>query len=163
RYLPALLGAAVFLGLGPLIGPTRLLPPWPWLAPLTAYLGGARPMAAFPIFPWGAWGLLGVALGHIWVRQTRAHGQARVFLLTGVAGLLCWLAVIGVRAIDPHVIRYPSDVAQNMGPGAFFYRLGIIGGLAAVAWMVTHVPGSRFSGLQQFVRSAPLSYWIHAD
>jgi uncharacterized membrane protein len=161
QYLLALLGAALFLGLGPLLGPRPFGPAW--LAPLTSYVGGARPMAAFPIFPWGAWGLLGVVVGHLWVRQSRAHGQARVFLLTGLAGLLCTGAVIGVRKIDPYVIRYASDLAQNMGPGAFFYRLGLIGGLAAIGWIVTRVAGDRFSVLKQFGRTSLLVYWIHVN
>jgi uncharacterized membrane protein len=161
QYLAALLGGAAFLGLGPLIGPTPFGPAW--LTPLTAYVGGARPMASFPIFPWGAWGLLGVAVGHLWVRQSRARGQARVFLTTGLVGVLCTAAVIGVRKIDPHVIRYPSDLAQNMGPGAFFYRLGIIFGLAAVGWMITRLSGNRFSPLKQFGRTSLLVYWIHVN
>jgi uncharacterized membrane protein len=135
RYLLPLVGAAAFLGLGPLIGPRPILgPAW---APLTSYIGGLRPMAGFPIFPWGAWGLLGVVVGHLWLRMSRRHGQRRVFLTTGLLGLACTGTVMLVRAIDPYVIRYPSELAQNMGPGAFFYRLGIIGALAAVAWMVT--------------------------
>jgi hypothetical protein len=39
-----------------------------WLPrPLTSYLGGQRPMAWFSLFPWGAWALVGVAVGHLWV------------------------------------------------------------------------------------------------
>lgn len=161
QYLPALAGAAIFLGLGPLIGPRPIGPAA--LAPLTSYIGGARPMAAFPIFPWGAWCLLGVVVGHLWVRQSRAHGQARVFLLTGVAGILCTSGVNVVRAIDPYVIRYSSALSQNMGPGAFFYRLGIIGMLAAVGWLVTTLSGDRFSVMKQFGRTSLFVYWIHVN
>jgi uncharacterized membrane protein len=161
RYLLPLATAAVFLGLGPLIGPRPLLSPA--LAPLTSYIGGLRPMAAFPIFPWGAWGLLGVVVGHLWLRGSRRWGQRRVFLLTGLVGVGCTGAVILVRAIDPYVIRYPSDLAQNMGPGAFFYRLGIIFALAAVAWMVTALSGDRFSVMKQFGRTSLLVYWIHVN
>jgi uncharacterized membrane protein len=161
RTLLPLLAAAVFLGLGPLIGPRPLL--WPSLAPLTSYIGGLRPMAAFPIFPWGAWGLLGVVVGHVWLRGSRRWGQPRVFLLTGLVGVACTGTVILVRAIDPHVIRYPSDLAQNMGPGAFFYRLGIIFALAAVAWIVTALSGDRFSVMKQFGRTSLLVYWIHVN
>jgi uncharacterized membrane protein len=161
QYAAALVAAGLFLGFGPLIGPRPLGPAA--LAPLTSYIGGARPMAAFPIFPWGAWGMLGVVLGHVWVRQTAAHGQARVFLLTGVVGVLCTTAVNVVRAIDPHVIRYSSGLTQNMGPGAFFYRLGIILALAAVAWIVTWWSGDRFSVMKQFGRTSLFVYWIHVN
>jgi uncharacterized membrane protein len=161
RYLLPLGAAALFLGFGPLIGPRPLL--WPWLAPLTSYIGGVRPMASFPIFPWGAWGLLGVVVGHLWVRLSRRYGQRRVFLSTGLAGLACTGTVMLVRAIDPYVIRYPSDLAQNMGPGAFFYRLGLIGALAGLGWIVTALSGDRFSVLKQFGRTSLLVYWIHVN
>jgi uncharacterized membrane protein len=163
QYLPALAGAAFFLALGPLVGPTTVFPDW--IAPLTSYIGGQRPMAYFPIFPWGSWALLGVALGHLWVRQSRtSRGQARVFLLSGIAGVLTTAAVIEVRAIDPYVIRYPSDLAQQMGPGAYFFRLGIIGALSAVAWMVTRLSGTRrWSPLRQLGRTSLLVYWIHVN
>jgi uncharacterized membrane protein len=161
RYVLPLVMAAVFLGFGPLIGPRPLL--WPSLAPLTSYIGGPRPMAAFPIFPWGAWGLLGVVVGHVWLRGSRRWDQRRVFLLTGLVGVACITLVNLVRKIDPYVIRYPSELAQNMGPGAFFYRLGIIFGLAAVAWMVTAASGDRFSVMKQFGRTSLLIYWIHVN
>jgi uncharacterized membrane protein len=161
QYAAALVAAALLLGFGPLIGPRPLGPAA--LAPLTSYVGGVRPMAAFPIFPWGAWGLLGVVLGHAWLRLSAVHGQARVFLATGVLGVLCTTAVNGVRAIDPYVIRYSSALSQNMGPGAFFYRLGLIGALAGVAWIVTRLSGDRFSVLKQFGRTSLFVYWIHVN
>jgi uncharacterized membrane protein len=161
RYALALVSAAIFLGLGPLLGPLPFGPGW--LTPLTSYIGGARPMAAFPIFPWGCWGLLGVVVGHLWIRLTRKYGQARVFLATGALGVLSTGTVMLVRAIDPFVIRYSSDLAQNMGPGAFFYRLGIIGLLAALAWVVTSLSGDRFSVCKQFGRTSLLVYWIHVN
>jgi uncharacterized membrane protein len=161
RYLLPLVMAAVFLGFGPFIGPRPLL--WPALAPITSYVGGVRPMAGFPIFPWGAWGLLGVVVGHVWLRGSRRFGQGRVFLLTGLSGVACTAGVIVVHKINPYVIRYSTDLAQNMGPGAFFYRLGIILGLAAVAWMVTAVSGDRFSVMKQFGRTSLLVYWIHVN
>jgi uncharacterized membrane protein len=161
QYAVALLGAAIFLALGPLIGPTPFLPPV--LAPITSYIGGARPMAAFPIFPWGSWGLLGVVIGHLWIRLSKRYGQGPVFLVTGVLGVLSTQTVRLVRYFDPYVIRYSSELSQNMGPGAYFYRLGIIGTLAAVAWMVTRVSGDRFSVMKQLGRTSLLIYWIHVN
>ena len=50
-------------------------------------------------------------------------------------------AVGMVRAHNPYIIRYPSDLVQQMGPGTFFYRLGQIGPLALLAYLVTrHLP-----------------------
>src|SRR5207237_550936 len=136
-----------------------------WLPhPLTSYIGGQRPMAHFSIFPWAAWALVGVALGHFWVRQSRdRRGEARVFLLTGVLGVATTAAVIAVRSVDPYVIRYPSDLVQQMGPGSFFFRLGMIGALGGVAWIVTRLAGDRFSPLKQLGRTSLLIYWIHVD
>ena len=46
--------------------------------PLSSYIGGQRPMSWFPLFPWGAWALVGLVVGHLWLRHGRdAAGQAR--------------------------------------------------------------------------------------
>ena len=68
-----------------------------------------------------------------------------------------------IRKIDPHVIRYPSDLVQQMGPGSFFYRLGMNGIVAFIAWVVVRLVGRRFSVMRQFGRTSLLVYWIHID
>jgi uncharacterized membrane protein len=152
----------VLLALGPIVGPAYF-PSWLPRA-LTSYIGGQRPMSWFPLFPWGAWTLVGVALGHLWVTQSRTpRGEARVFLLTALAGVASTATVIGIRAINPYIIRYPSDLVQQMGPGSFFYRLGIIGVLAGLGWVVTRLAGKRFSPLRQLGQTSLLIYWIHVD
>jgi uncharacterized membrane protein len=163
QIVVSLLGAAIFLGLGAVIGPAYF-PQW-LPRPLTSYFGGQRPMSWFPLFPWGAWALLGVVLGHLWVWASRdRRTQARAFLLTGLAGIACTGTVILVRAIDPYVIRYPSELVQQMGPGAFFYRLGIIAVLAALAWLATAWRDPRrFSPLKQLGQTSLLVYWVHVD
>lgn len=158
----AIFAAAVFLGFGPLIGPWHF-PAW-LPRPLTSYIGGQRPMCWFPMFPWAAWALLGVAIGHIWVREsTDGHRQARCFLLSGLLGVAITSSVIGIRAINPYIIRYPSELVQQMGPGSFFFRLGIIGAIAAVGWLVTRLSGDRFSPMKQLGRTSLLIYWVHVD
>jgi uncharacterized membrane protein len=158
-----LLGAAVFLGLGTVIGPAHF-PSW-LPRPLTSYIGGQRPMSWFPLFPWGAWALLGVVLGHLWTWASRDRRTLAItFLLTGLAGVACTGTVILVRAIDPYIIRYPSDLVQQMGPGAFFYRLGIIGVLAALCWVITaFTDRRRFSPMKQLGQTSLLVYWVHVD
>ncbi len=158
----AVLGAAFFLGLGPLVGPAHF-PTW-LPRPLTAYIGGQRPIAWFTLFPWAAWTLVGVALGHIWLRYARdPRGQARCFLATGLLGAISTGAVILIRQINPYVIRYPSELVQQMGPGSFFYRLGIIGMLFAVGWAATRLAPTGFSPMKQLGRTSLLIYWVHVD
>jgi uncharacterized membrane protein len=162
QLLVAVLGAAFFLGLGPIIGPAHF-PEW-LPRPVTSYIGGQRPMAWFTLFPWAAWALLGVAVGHVWLRYSgSANAQARCFLITGLIGLATTGTVILVRKIDPYVIRYPSELVQQMGPGSFFYRLGMIGVLSTIGWAVTRFSGARFSPLQQLGQTSLLVYWIHVD
>jgi uncharacterized membrane protein len=162
RHAATIIAAAVFLGLGPLIGPA-VFPDWLPRA-LTSYLGGQRPMSWFPLFPWGAWALVGVAVGHVWLRAATTPARAaRTFLSSGLLGALTTGTVVLIRKIDPHVIRYPSDLVQQMGPGSFFYRLGLIGVLALLGWGVTRLSGARFSPMQQLGRTSLLVYWVHVD
>jgi len=162
QILAALAAALVVIALGPVIGP-HVFPRW-LPEPLTAYLGGPRPMAWFPLFPWMAWPLIGVALGHFWVRWSRdAKRQAVAFVLTGIGGMAIIYAVILIRKINPYIIRYPSDLVQQMGPGSFFYRLGMLGPIALLAYIVTRLGGRRFSVMQQLGQTSLLVYWIHVD
>lgn len=160
-YMLALLGMLVFVSLGPVLGPAHypaFIPSW-----LSSYVGGQRPMAWFPLFPWAAWPLAGVIVGHLWVRGTGRYGQPLTFLATGLGGLGLIGIVSLIRKIDPHVIRYPSDLVQQMGPGSFFYRLGMNGILAAFGWLAVAVVGRRFSIMRQLGRTSLLVYWIHVD
>jgi len=73
-------------------------------------------------------------------------------------------AVEMVRAHDPYIIRYPSDLVQQMGPGTFFYRLGQIGPLALGAYLVTRIfPNPRFSVMRLFGQTSLLVYWVHVE
>jgi uncharacterized membrane protein len=159
----ALIAAAVVVGLGPIIGPMHFPDFIP--RPISSYFGGERPMAWFPLFPWAAWPLVGVAIGHIWVRQARIskRREALVFILSGIVGIALIYGVTFVRKINPHIIHYPSDLVQQMGPGAFIYRLGMIGPMATAGWLFCRVLGDRFSVMRQFGRTSLLVYWIHVD
>ena len=157
-----LLVAAVVIALGPVIGPARF-PPWIpfWLS---SYIGGQRPHSWFPLFPWAAWSLLGVAIGHVWVRAGRDPRQERwTFIATGVLGMILIQTVQLVRNVDPTIIRYPSELVQQMGPGSFFYRLGMNGVVALIGWTVVRLGGERFSLMRLFGRTSLLVYWIHID
>ncbi|HVZ72496.1 MAG TPA: heparan-alpha-glucosaminide N-acetyltransferase domain-containing protein [Polyangia bacterium] len=162
QYLVALLAAAFFLGLGPILGPAHFPTFIP--RPITSYLGGQRPMSWFGLFPWGAWAFTGLAVGHLWVRASATPGRAaRAYLLTGAVGLALMGAVLAVRAHNPYIIRYPNEIVQQMGPGTFFYRLGLCGVLAFVAYAVSRLVAGRFSFMRQLGRTSLLVYWIHVD
>jgi len=162
QVMAALGAALVVIALGPIIGPA-VFPRW-LPEPLTAYLGGPRPMACFPLFPWMAWPLIGVAIGHFWVRWSREpRRQAAAFILSGIGGMAIIYTVILIRRINPHIIHYPSELVQQMGPGSFFYRLGMLGPIALLAYVVTRLPGQRFSVMQQLGQTSLLVYWIHFD
>jgi len=158
-----LLAAAVFMALGPIVGPAHFPSFLP--RPLTSYLGGQRPMAWFPLFPWLAWPLVGVALGHYWVRASRDdRAQARAFVLTGIVGAAMTGTVVVIRRINPYIIHYPSELVQQMGPGTFFHRLGLMGPMALLAYGVTRLfPRPRFSLMRLFGQTSLLVYWIHVE
>jgi uncharacterized membrane protein len=158
----ALAAAAVFVGLGPIVGPAhfpRFLP-----VALTAYIGGQRPMSWFALFPWAAWAFVGLVVGHVWVRASRdPRREALTYLVTGAVGLALMGAVILVRKWNPYVIRYPDEVVQQMGPGTFFYRLGLNLLFALLAYAVTRLLAGRFSIMRQLGRTSLLVYWVHVD
>jgi uncharacterized membrane protein len=157
--------AGLAIVLGPIVGPAHF-PDW-LPRPLTSYLGGERPMSWFPIFPWVAWPLIGVALGHWWVRASRVPKKmALAFLITGVVGFAMTWTVILIRRANPYIIHYPSDLVQQMGPGTFFYRLGYMGPMALGAYLITQLwdrLGVRFSMMRQLGQTSLLVYWIHVD
>ena len=134
RSLVTLLVAAVIIAVGPIIGPGHHLPAW-LPRHLAAYIAGHDKMAAFPLIPPMAWTLVGIAIGHWLVRQSRdAAAGAGVRHLRASPALAMAGAVKLVHPGRSLLIRYPSEVAQQMGPGTFFYRLGLIGVLALLAY-----------------------------
>src|SRR5688572_23361570 len=163
QIVVSLLAAAVPLALGPIVGPAHF-PDW-LPKPLTSYIGGQRPMAHFTLVPQLAWALVGVAIGHWWVRENRSPGRlARAFVITGAAGLAMIGAVKLVRHLDPYIIHYPSSMSWQMGPGTFFDRLGQIGLLALLAYVVTRVAGGRsFSPMRVLGQTSLLVYWVHVE
>ena len=162
-WVPTSVAALLFLALGPVIGPAH----FPTFIPtmISAYIGGQRPISWFPLFPWAAWPLAGVVIGHLWVRGSARdrRRQAMVFVATGLVGLALIGIVNGIRAINPHIIRYPSELVQQMGPGSFFYRLGMNLIVAFLGWVAIETVGKRFSLTRQFGRTSLLVYWIHVD
>jgi uncharacterized membrane protein len=163
RMILPLVAAAVLVALGPIVGPSDPLPSWVPRA-ISSYVGGKRPMSWFPLFPWGAWALLGLVVGHLWLRRGRdPASQARVFLTTGAIGALLIASVTLVRWLAPDLIRYPSELVQQMGPGSFLFRLGLIGLLACLGWLATRSSTADNTPLRQVGRTSLLIYWVHVE
>src|SRR3954470_779728 len=62
-YVVTIAALLAFVPLGPVLGPAhypRVIPTW-----FSSYFGGQRPMSWFPLFPWAAWPLAGVVVGHL--------------------------------------------------------------------------------------------------
>lgn len=162
QIVVTLLAMAVVLALGPILGPAYF-PAW-LPKPLTSYIGGQRPMAHFTLIPQLAWALAGVVMGHWWVRASRTDRLARAFVLTGAGGIALIGAVKLVRTLDPYIIHYPSSMSWQMGPGTFFDRLGQIGVLALVAYVVTRATGNRrYSPMRVLGQTSLLVYWVHVE
>ena len=164
QYAVTLALVAALIAVGPIIGPGHYLPSW-LPKHLAAYIAGHDKTAAFPLIPPMAWTLVGIAIGHWLVRQNRDPRRlTRAFVICGVVGVAMIGAVKLVRSIDPYIIRYPSDVAQQMGPGTFFYRLGWIGVLGLLAHVVVRLwPPPRFSAMRVFGQTSLLVYWVHVE
>jgi uncharacterized membrane protein len=164
QYALTLAVVAALLAVGPIIGPGVHLPAW---VPhhLAAYFIGHDKMAAFPLIPPMAWTLAGISIGHWLVRQNRDPRRlTRAFIICGAVGLAMVGGVKLVRSIDPNVIRYSGEVAQQMGPGTFLYRLGWIGVMALVGHAVSRLwPPPRFSVMRTFGQTSLLVYWVHVE
>jgi uncharacterized membrane protein len=157
--------AAAFVALGPLVGPTRAFTSLPLaVRHLTSYVGGPQPMAWFALFPAFAWLLVGIAVGHWWVRASRDGRLTRAFIIAAIGGAAMAGTVMLIRRVNPYIIHYPSEYAQQMGPGTFFYRLGTIGPLALLAYLMTTGPfRGRFSVMRIFGQTSLLVYWVHVE
>src|SRR5262249_30848837 len=132
---------------------------------LAAYIAGHDKMAAFPLIPPMAWTLVGIAIGHWLVRQSADPRRLnRAFIICGAVGLALVGAIKLQRRIDPYLIRYTSDLAEQMGPDTFLYRLGWIGVLALLAHVAVRLwPPPRFSMMRVFGQTSLLVYWVHVE
>jgi uncharacterized membrane protein len=160
-YLPAAV-AIVLIALGPVVGPAQM-PTW-IPRPISSYIGGQRPMSWFPLFPWGAWALVGLMVGHFWLRRGGdQQARSRMFRATGAVGALLVASVVAVRELAPDFIPYPSELVKQMGPGAFFFRLGIIALMASLGWLATRNSSGENTPLRQVGRTSLLIYWVHVE
>ena len=71
--------------------------------------------------------------------------------------------MLATRALNPTIIRYPSEVVMQMGPGIFLHRLGLIGILAGIGFVWCRWLRQRFSVMRQLGQTSLLVYWVHIE
>jgi uncharacterized membrane protein len=146
---------------------TTWRPDWlPW--PLESYINGVHNLGApqtwmFPIFPWGAFAVAGLAAGFFlqsdWARQREASS----FLAFAVMGF----AAVGVAYwLDhaPHQVYAVYDY-WHTSPNFVLARTGMLLVIAAAsyAWCRWGAALVGFSPLIQLGQASLLVYWVHLE
>jgi uncharacterized membrane protein len=160
RPWTALVLAGTFFALGPVVGTTRVsdrLPEW-----LTAYIGGARPLAWFPLFPWAGWGFLGAAIGSLWLRLSMSEGSARRFFGVSLLGGILLLPV-GLAIDRLGLWPYRSKIESDMGIARIVYYLGMLAVMTGVAGLAGSGRHQTSSLLIRLGRASLLIYWVHLE
>ena len=127
---------------------------------------GPRQDGGVPLIPPMAWTLVGIAIGHWLVRQSRDPRRlTRAFVICGVVGAAMVGAVKLVR-VDRSLHRSTTRPRSRSrwALGTFFHRLGSIGMMALLAHGVTRLwPPPRFSVMRVFGQTSLLVYWVHVE
>jgi uncharacterized membrane protein len=146
---------------------TTWRPSWlPW--PLESYIDGVHNLGApqswlFPIFPWAAFALAGLAVGFLlqspWVRER----EARIFLALGAGGVAVVEATRWVNARPWHI--YAVYDFWHTSPSFFLIRLGMLMAIlsASYAWCRWGAGQWGFSPLIQLGKASLLVYWVHME
>ena len=137
-----------------------------WLAalpdPIEAYLRPEGRYAAFPFFPWGGFLFAGVIVGDL-IQAVRLDRVRDVFLQNGIAVVAAVGVMLAWTASFQSSI-YPSASFWHDSPTFFFIRLGLVGLLVPIAWVLEQLLSTRtFSPLVTFGRSSLFVYWIHVE
>ncbi|MBV9182940.1 MAG: DUF1624 domain-containing protein [Acidobacteria bacterium] len=138
----------------------------PW--PIESYIDGVhnlgQPQAwLFPLFPWAAFALTGLALGCLWMTNSARRSPSVCFFLCGAAGLLL---VSAGKYFDSRPIQlYPVYDFWHTSPNFFLIRLGLLLVLVnlAYAWCRWGFGQWGFSPLIQLGNTSLLVYWVHIE
>ena len=156
----ALLVAAAFFALGPVLGTRNVSTALP--EALTAYVGGTRPMAWFPLFPWAGWGFLGAAAGRLWMWATESPARTRrLYAAALLGGLPLAAAGLVLERVAPW--QYPSEIESDMGVARTALYLGLIGITCALAGLLSNDRGALSSLLIRLGRASLVIYWVHIE
>jgi uncharacterized membrane protein len=162
----ALLLAAVFGLLAPVLAQTRLTVPSEYLG---NYFVGSGTLVLFPLFPWMAYLAIGYALGeHVarYVRNSPDAGPkalARATMPLLVLGPLVW--IVALRLSDASFSVYPPHDYWHSSPLWVAVRLGVQASLLAVVALVLQrdATGRLAAWLQLLGRHSLLAYTFHVE
>ena len=138
----------------------------PW--PLESYINGVHIFKEpqpwlFPLFPWTAFALAGLAVGFFLFSDFARHKEGVAFAVLGGAGILACLLS---RVFDLSPIRlYAIYDYWHSGPNFFLMRCGILLVILffAYAWCRWGFGQKGFSSLIQLGKTSLLVYWVHIE
>jgi len=148
---------------------TTYRPRWlPW--PLESYVNGVHIYAQpqpwlFPIFPWVAFGFVGLSLGFLLFSDFAKHKEAWFFAATGGVGVI---AAFLSMVFDAAPIRFYSAAIYDYwhtSPNFFLMRCGVLLSLVALvyAWCRWGWAQRGFSPVIQLGNTSLLVYWVHIE
>jgi uncharacterized membrane protein len=164
----ALIAAALVALVTPLLW-TTYRPTWlPW--PLESYINGVhifnQPQPwLFPLFPWSAFGFVGLAVGFFLFSEFGKRREVRsIATLGGVGVFACILALL----FDGMPLRlYPSAIYDywHTSPNFFLMRCGILALIVFLvyAWCRWGLAQRGFSPWIQLGNTSLLVYWVHIE
>jgi uncharacterized membrane protein len=138
----------------------------PW--PLESYINGVHIFKEpqpwlFPLFPWTAFSLAGLAVGFLLFSDFARRREGVVFAALGGAGILACLLS---RVFDSSRIGlYAVYDYWHSGPNFFLMRCGILLMILflAYAWCRWGFGQKGFSPLIQLGKTSLLVYWVHIE
>jgi len=148
---------------------TTLRPRWlPW--PLESYINGVHVYGhpqpwLFPLFPWVAFALVGLALGFLLFSDFAKKKGAWFFAAVGGAGVIaCGLSLV----LDAAPVRlYSAEIYDywHTSPEFFLMRCGVLLALLFLvyAWCRWGWAQKRFSPIIQLGNTSLLVYWVHIE
>ncbi|MCU1243938.1 MAG: hypothetical protein JWO71_4664 [Candidatus Acidoferrum typicum] len=144
-------------------------PRWlPW--PLESYVNGvhiySQPQVwLFPIFPWVAFGFVGLAIGFLLFSELSRTKEIVVLVAIGVAGIAVSLLSL---LFDAGPIRLYSAAIYDYwhtSPNFFLIRCGVLLALVflAYAWCRWGLAQRGFSPIIQLGNTSLMVYWVHIE
>jgi uncharacterized membrane protein len=161
--------AAAVVALGTPLLWTTLRPRWlPW--PLESYINGVhiydKPQPwLFPLFPWSAFGFVGLAVGFFLFSNSAKRTKSVTFAGLGAIGILA--CALSLRLDLSPVRLYPAAIYDywHTSPNFFLMRCGILLVILFLvyAWCRWGLGQRGFSPMVQLGNTSLLVYWVHIE